>query len=217
MAVLRHLAERPWLTPRRAGEAAPEMAAEVPIARFGVWVFLAVVTMLFALLIVAYAGRMALEDWRPGPQIGLLWLNTAVLLASSAAMHWAVRAARRGDPVGARFGLFAAGLLGALFLAGQCLAWLQLTGLGEFPMTIPSVAFFYLITGLHALHIAGGLAAWGVTLSRVETGALSARSIQMIELCALYWHFLLGIWLMLFGLIFSGNNLSAVMAFCGLR
>jgi cytochrome c oxidase subunit 3 len=185
--------------------------------KLGLWVFLSVVTMLFVLLIAAYASRMAFEDWRPGPQLGLLWLNTLALLCSSIAMQRAAVTVRLGRIDDARPALLAGGLFAQAFLAGQVLAWLQLREMSAFGVTIPSVAFFYLITGLHALHVAGGLVAWGRTAARVwsEGGAAQAR--QAIELCTTYWHFLFGVWLVLFGLLFSGNNMSVVLAFCGLR
>jgi cytochrome c oxidase subunit 3 len=185
--------------------------------KLGLWVFLSVVTMLFFLLIAAYANRMALEDWRPGPQLGLLWLNTLALLCSSIAMQRAAVMARRERIGDARPDLLAGGLFALAFLAGQVVAWLQLRGMGAFGVTIPSVAFFYLITGLHALHVAGGLVAWGRTAARVWNEEDAAQVRQAIELTATYWHFLLGVWLVLFGLLFSGNNMSAVLAFCGLR
>ena len=72
-------------------------AFSLPTAKLGLGVFLAVVTVLFMLLIIAYAVRMALEDWRPAPPPRLLWLNTGMLVLSSVAMQWAQIAARRGE------------------------------------------------------------------------------------------------------------------------
>jgi cytochrome c oxidase subunit 3 len=212
------LAEKPWLTPQSA-TADLALAAEwrQPSGKLGLWVFLSVVTMLFFLLIVAYASRMAFEDWRPGPQLGLLWLNTLALLCSSIAMQRAAVAARRGRIDDVRPALLAGGLLALAFLVGQLVAWLQLSSMGAFGVTVASVAFFYLITGLHALHVAGGLVAWGRTAARVWGEGDAAEALKGIELTTTYWHFLLGVWLVLFGLLFSGNNMSAVLAFCGLR
>lgn len=218
MNVFRQLTEKPWLTAESAVAAPPHAAAfALPKARLGLWVFLAVVTVLFMLLIMAYAVRMAFEDWRPGPELGLLWFNTIVLLASSVEMRRATAAARRGRVGDMRSGLLSGGMLALVFLVGQFLAWRQLRGQGTFGMTIPAVAFFYLITGVHALHIVGGLVVWGMTTARVWGGAALAEVRQSIELCTLYWHFMLGVWLVLFGLLFSGNNMSALLAICGIR
>jgi cytochrome c oxidase subunit 3 len=212
------LAEKPWLTPQSAGGDLVSVGPLRPSSgRLGLWVFLAVVTILFFLLIVAYASRMAFEDWRPGPELGLLWLNTLALLCASIAMQWAAVAARRERIADAWPALLAGGLFALAFLVGQAVAWLQLSSMGAFGVTIASVAFFYLITGLHALHVAGGLVAWGRTVARIWREEDAAQARQGIELCTTYWHFLFVVWLILFGLLFSGNNMSAVLAFCGLR
>jgi cytochrome c oxidase subunit 3 len=212
------LAEKPWLTPQSAsGDLAAVGEPRQSSGKLGLRVFLAVVAMLFFLLIVTYASRMAFEDWRPGPELGLLWLNTLALLCSSIAMQRVAVTARRGRIDDARPALLAGGLFALAFLVGQVLAWLQLRDMGAFGVTVPSVAFFYLITGLHALHVAGGLVAWSRTAARVWNEGDAARARQGIELCTTYWHFLLGVWLVLFGLLFSGNNMSAVLVFCGLR
>ena len=96
MSILRQLTEKPWLTPYDLGPGRRRRRLGMPKAKLGLWVFLSVVTVLFLLLIFAYAGRMTLEDWRPGPELDLLWFNTAALIASSIAMQWATVAARRG-------------------------------------------------------------------------------------------------------------------------
>jgi cytochrome c oxidase subunit III len=218
VSILRHFTEKPWLTPQGAVlESALSARAGLPIAKVGLWVFLSVVSMLFMLLIAAFAGRMIDEAWRPGPDLGLLWFNTLALCCCSAAMQWASLAARRGRADDARSGMLAGGGLAIVFLLGQFVAWRQLASMGFLGMTIPAYAFFYLITGLHALHIAGGLVAWTVTTVRLWSGNEIATVRQSIELCTIYWHFLLAVWVVLFGLLFSGNNMSAVLAFCGFK
>jgi cytochrome c oxidase subunit III len=222
MSVLRHLTEKPWLTPQGA-LFEPDIEARLAKpdgrlnAKVGLTVFLSVVSMLFVLLIVAYAARMLDEIWRPGPDLSLLWFNTLALACCSLMMQTAVVAARRGRMGDVRSGLLAGGAFAVIFLLGQLAAWRQLASLSSFGMSVPAVAFFYLITGLHALHIAGGLVAWGRTVNRLWGGDEIALVRQSIELCSIYWHFLFGVWLVLFGLLFSGNNMSALLAFCGLK
>jgi len=157
-------------------------------------VFLAVVAVLFTLLVIAYAGRMAYEDWRPAPQLKLLWANTFVLILSSVALQWAQYSVRRGQMDAMRVGLLAAGAFTVVFLFGQVLAWRQLSAMVYFEMTNPAIAFFYLITGLHGLHLLGGLVAWGRTVSKVWGDFDVAKIRHSVELCTLYWHFLLGVW-----------------------
>ena len=87
---------------------------------------------------------MEFEDWRPTPQLRLLWLNTAMLVLSSIAMQWAQFAARRGEIDGVWVGLLAGGVFAVAFLGGQILAWRQLNMLGAFDITNPAIGFFYL-------------------------------------------------------------------------
>jgi len=180
-------------------------------------VFLAVVAVLFFLLVTAYGTRMAYEDWRPAPQLRLLWANTFVLILSSVALQWAQYSVRRGQMDAMRVGLLAAGAFTVVFLFGQVLAWRQLGTMVYFEVTNPAIAFFYLITGLHGLHLLGGLVAWGRTVARVWGDFDVAKTRQSVELCTLYWHFLLLVWLVLFGLLFTGNNLDLLLKLCGIR
>jgi cytochrome c oxidase subunit III len=193
-------------------------AFAVPTATLGLRVFLAVVTVLFSLLIMAYGSRMELEDWRPSPPVRLLWLNTAMLASSSVAMQWAKIAARGGKIAGVTNGLMAGGVFAIAFLGGQTLAWRQLNMMVAFDVTNPAIGFFYLITALHGLHLLGGLVAWGRTIAKVWRGLDVVRLRLSVELCTVYWHFLLLVWLVLFGLLFSGNdNLGALLTICGIR
>ena len=170
--------------------------------KVGLLVFLSAITVLFTLLIISYNGRILLaSDWRPMPDPWLLWLNTGVLILSSVAFQRTRRSARRGQIDGVRSGLRVSGGLAFAFLAGQLLASFQLIGLGYYASANPANAFFYLLTGLHAVHLIGGLVAWGRTQARVRRGYSAAQVFLSIELCAMYWHFLLFVWLILFTLM----------------
>jgi len=196
--LLRELSEKPWTTPQ--GPRAD--VATLPSATIGLRLFLGVVTVLFSLLTVAYGERMSYEEWRPLPDSWLMWLNIAVLVGASVALQWARVSARRGDLLGVRQGLTAGGFFTFAFLGGQIWAWQQLSGYDFIATTSPANAFFYLITALHGLHLLGGLVAWGVTTERVFRGAPLAKIRLSINLCAVYWHYLLGVWLALFVLLF---------------
>jgi cytochrome c oxidase subunit 3 len=220
MSLFRQLTEKPWL-PVPADAAGVHAGADgaQPNTRLGLKVFLAVVGVLFFLLTIAYAGRMAFEDWRPVPQPALMWQNTIALILASIAMHWAQYAARRNEWTHVKIGLLAGGALTFGFLIGQYLAWRQLMAEGYFELTNPAVALFILITGLHGVHLLGGLIAWGRTVDRVWRPGFSVASVRsIVELCTLYWHFLLAVWLVLFGLLFSGNdNLTILLELCGIK
>jgi len=174
-----------------------------PNAKLGLFIFLAVVTSLFALFISAYAMRMKLGDWRPLPDPDLLWLNTGALVLSSIALQWAHVAAKREQVDHVRNGLLAGGFFAFVFIGGQLLAWQQLGDAGYYAHSNPANAFFYLITGLHALHLLGGVVAWSMTTIKLLGGTEVARVRLSVELCAVYWHFLLVVWLILFGLLLS--------------
>ncbi len=217
--IFRALREKPWETVTSRADGGQNSGAPIlPATTLGLRMFLAVVTVLFMLLIISYGSRMAVEDWRPGPQPELLWLNTALLILSSAAMHWAWTGARDKNIGSVKNGLLAGGVFAFAFLAGQVLAWQQLGAMPNFSVTNPAIAFFYLITVLHALHLAGGIVAWGRTTLKVFGDYEMAKIRQSVELCTIYWHFLLLIWLVLFGLLFSGNdNLGIMLTFFGHR
>ena len=87
------------------------------------------------------------------------------------------------------------------FLFGQLVAWQQLLGLGYFASTNPANAFFYLLTALHALRLLGGLVAWARTWAKIRRGVALERVRLSVELCAVYWHFLALIWLVMFALM----------------
>jgi cytochrome c oxidase subunit 3 len=207
----RRLTARPWEAQgTQDGRDALELRAGPAPARVGLWVFLAVATSFFTLFIAAYFIRMSphlvqgvdLRDWRPVAEPAILWTNTALLLAGSAAMQYASTALRRGQPLGAGRGLFAGGAFAIAFLLGQCLAWRQLQAAGLYAAGNPANAFFYVLTALHALHLLGGLVVWGRAVARTSRGNATIASARLsIELCTVYWHYLLVVWIVLFGLL----------------
>lgn len=164
-------------------------------------IFLVVVTSLFALFISAYAMRMELSDWQKLSDPMLLWFNTGVLVLASIAMQASQSAARANNGAAARTRLLFGGLLVIGFLVGQGFAWQQLRADGFFGVDNPANAFFYLITGLHGLHLLGGSFVWARTTTRLFRGARVEDARLSIELCTAYWHYLLLIWVFLFGFL----------------
>jgi cytochrome c oxidase subunit III len=195
------LAAKPWLEEGVIADWREESPSSVPTAKIGLGVFLAVVGSLFALFISAYSMRMTMVDWRTLPVPRLLWFNTGVLVTSSIALQWAYMAARRNDMDGVIIGLLAGGVSAVIFLVGQLLAWHQLSIAGYFVASNPANSFFYLITAMHGLHLMGGLVALGRTTAKLWRGAELTRIRLSVELCAIYWHFLLLVWLVLLGLL----------------
>jgi cytochrome c oxidase subunit 3 len=202
---VRQLMAKPW--ERKQSESDDKFdgaAVALPPSRVGLWLFLAVITSFFGLFISAYSMRMELPDWRPFAKPGILWVNTALLLLSSFAFETARGATKRGDARKVKIGLVAAGLLAFAFLAGQWAAWNELHSTGQFPSSNAAFAFFCLLTGLHGLHLLGGLFVWAKTTTRMFVRHAKVDDVRMsVELCAVYWHYLLLVWLVLFGILLS--------------
>jgi len=201
MSIFRALMEKPWTTEGVVDDVYGVDLKSLPTPKFGLRVFLVVATVVFSLIVVTYADRMLVPDWRSLPIPLVLWLNTAVLILSSIALQWARVSADRGRVDGVKSGLLLGGGFAFVFLIGQLVAWRQLIDLGYFAATNPANAFFYLITALHGLHLLGGLVAWARTSAKLRRGVALEKLRLSVELCAIYWHFLLVIWLVLFGLL----------------
>ncbi|MEO1201405.1 MAG: cytochrome c oxidase subunit 3 [Pseudomonadota bacterium] len=193
---------QPWVA-----EAVDEHAHQAPLGAnakaVALTVLLAVITSFFALMMSAYSERMELGDWVPLGEPTLLWLNTGMLVLASVAFQWTRNAAVDGIRGRVIPGMFLSGTLTIAFIAGQLAAWKTLTDAGQGVAGSPANGFFYLMTGAHALHILGGLYVWARALVRLLTGREPASVRQSIELCTVYWHFLLVVWLVMFGLLLS--------------
>jgi Heme/copper-type cytochrome/quinol oxidase, subunit 3 len=204
------LMSKPWLEQGVASETSLPRDLPSSAAKMGLGVFLAVVGSLFALLISAYAIRMQISDWRDVPLPKVLWLNTGMLILSSAALQGARDAARKEEEDAVMIGLFAAGVAALAFLSGQLLAWRQLTADGYLLASNSANAFFYILTGIHGLHLLGGLVALSRTTALTWRGARPERIRLSVGLCATYWHFLLLVWLILLSVLtgWAGNALD---------
>jgi cytochrome c oxidase subunit III len=182
----------------------------IPASKMGLKVFMCVMTSLFGLFISAYYMRMghghgadaALGDWNAIAESPLLWLNSVLLIGSSIAMQGSHGAVASGSVSRTRSSLLIAGILTLAFLVGQLLVWRILRTSEIFSPQNPAVAFFYLLTGVHGLHLLGGLYVWGRTYLRLRESELIDVRLS-IELCSVYWHYLLIVWIVLFGLLLA--------------
>lgn len=192
-------------------QAAPGGAAAAGI---GLWVFMAVATSLFSLFIAAYVMRMNQTDWTAIAMPWQLWLSTALLVAGSVLLQQASAAARAALSARARFLLLAGGLCALAFLLVQLWAWQTLQAIHVMPAGSPAASFFYLLTAMHGLHVAGGIGAWGWVARSAwrEPTHVAWR----IALCARYWHFLLAVWVVLFATL-GWLTPEAVRFICGTR
>jgi cytochrome c oxidase subunit 3 len=147
------------------------------------------------------------DDWRVGPLPSLLWVTTAVLLASSAALEWSRSAARRSSPRVAQLAATLTAVLGAAFLVGQVIVWRQLMASGVGLAASAHSAFFYLLTITHGLHAGAGVlalvyAAFKVraAVGRSANGLVAADG--TLAPVAIYWHFVDVLWLYVFAMLF---------------
>jgi cytochrome c oxidase subunit 3 len=126
----------------------------------GLVVLLTATTMVFAAFTSAFWVRRGLSnDWSTTPLPAVLWVNTGVLLASSAVLEIARRVLKAGRRTDFNRYWTIGTALGILFLLGQALAWRQLNAAGVFIASNPSSSFFYVLTAAHAVHVLGGIAA----------------------------------------------------------
>lgn len=195
----------PWIA-----DQVSETAHHGPFGNFGntrligLTTLLAVVTSFFALICSAYALRMELGDWVPLSEPQLLWANTIMLILASMVFQWTRNAAVYKKQQRLLPGLIVTGILTIGFVVGQFVAWQQLQHSGQLMTSNPANAFFYFMTGAHAVHIIGGLYVWARATWKVSFGTEEALKIRRsIELCTIYWHFLLLVWLVLFGLLLA--------------
>jgi len=170
--------------------------------RFGLWLFLATLSMMFVGFTSAYMVRRLAPDWTPLKPPGLLWINTAVLLLSSATLEAARRRLRGWNPAGVSPWLTATGALGALFVAGQLAAWRVLAARGYFLSGSPHNSFFYMLSGIHGLHLLVGLVWFAVVLVKARRLAYTPGEADGLGMFATYWHFLTGLWIYLLLLLF---------------
>ena len=166
---------------------------------------LAAILMFFMALTSSYIVRKGLGgDWQPVRLPGILWLNTLVLLASSASIEVARRKHSEGETEAFRNWWALTTGLGIVFLVGQLVAWRQLAASGIFLATNPASSFFYLLTAAHGLHLLGGIVALFYVPFRAWHRSRITQS-TAAELTSIYWHFMDGLWVFLFLLLNLGR------------
>lgn len=175
--------------------------------RLGMWVGLASILMLFTALTSAYIVRAGLsDDWRPLAIPNFLWLSTALILASSVTFELARRAIKRVEVKAYNRWIALTAVLGLGFLTTQLLAWRQLVAQGIYLATNPHSSFFFVLTGAHGLHLLGGILGLGYLLLRTWNKLSSREAVIKRQSAAgvigLYWHFMDGLWVYLFLLLF---------------
>ena len=172
--------------------------------RMGMWLGLASIVMLFAGLSSAYVFRLGASlEWRTIEMPAFLLPNSCLLLASSVSLELFRRKLKRGLSANARLLLGLTVLLGVGFLSGQIWIWRTLSGQGIYMSSNPHSSFFYVMTGVHAVHLAGGILALSLLFARTCLATEIRAGLQTFaDVTAIYWHFMDGLWVYLFLLLF---------------
>jgi cytochrome c oxidase subunit 3 len=189
-------------TLQHRANAKPQSAAE-GASRSGIWVAIFAITMSFVALTSAlFVREGSAGDWQHIALPSILYANTLVLLLSSFTVEMARRAFAVGVVVEGRPANLALAwlvvtfALGLLFVAGQYEAWRQLAAQGLFLATNPNSSFFYVFTGMHILHLLGGVAALVYLIGQLAGSYTAFRRIAFAN-TATYWHFMGALWLYL--------------------
>ncbi len=188
------------------------------------WLGIVSIIMLFAGLTSGYIVRQGEGKWVEFALPDMFILSTVLIVLSSLPMQWALVSVKKGNNSGLRFGLLLTFLLGGAFVFTQYLAWSELFSQGiaftsrirdikgEFTY-IPSgeetlsqvgevsnvaASFLYVITGLHVIHLLAGMIALIIVFSRAILSKYSENNYNGVRMCAIYWHFLGGLWVYLF-------------------
>jgi cytochrome c oxidase subunit III len=178
--------------------------------RIGMWIAVASILMLFMALTSAFVFRAAVSGWQAIITPRWVWVSTAIIVASSFAFERARKSVRRDEDAAYRRWLTATIALGLAFLASQLLAWRELVAQGVYLASSPHSSFFYLLTALHGLHLTGGIIGLCFLLlrsnrtarDRVTEHTIRIRRRAAADAVGIYWHFMDGLWVYLFVLLF---------------
>jgi len=225
MGIFSTLTEKSWINSEQtSNQIKVSQIHTIWPAKTALKFFLAVVSVFFMLFTITFLSRsqsidfqaLSGEPWLPLSDASQLWWNSLILLFASICMHFAVQSCKKQQWNIFILSLSSSCLMTMAFIFSQVYVWQLLTQKGFFIYSNPANSFFYLLTGIHLLHLAGGMFA----LTRVyviywrhgHTLALLAN----LRLCAIYWHYLFIIWLYLFFLLTADSTTYKTIAlFCG--
>ena len=185
---------------------------------------LAVVSVLFFLFIITFLSRSQYPDfqalagppWQPFTDPSRLWFNTAILAFASLAIQLGLGGTRTGKMNVTVAGISAAVFFTLMFLVAQFDLWLHLQSMGFYLNGNPANSYFYVLTAIHGLHLIGGLLVLSNVVFRVWYDSDLDSLTAPLQLCTTYWHYLFGVWLVLFALLTSRpETINALAAMCG--
>src|SRR3990170_1384829 len=154
--------------------------------KFALWIFLVTVIMIFAALTSAYIVRQSDGNWMLFELPDLFLVTTGIILASSAMMHWAYLSVKKDNLEAAKLAIALTTILGISFLIGQYLAWGELVKNSVYLVGNPSGSFVYIISGLHGVHIVGGIIFLLIVFVSIFQSKVHSKNLLRIEMCATY-------------------------------
>ena len=165
------------------------------------WVSMVSMMMLFAAWTSAYVVRMEKKDWLKFEIPQIFYISTAVIILSSVTMNWALASAKKNDFKSLKSATLITLLLGFAFVVCQVIGWdvlytHKIVFAGKYSNA--SGSFFYVLTGLHLAHLAGGIIALIVVWIKALGQRYNSEDFLGVRLCAIFWHFLDVLWIYLF-------------------
>jgi cytochrome c oxidase subunit 3 len=171
--------------------------------RVTMWVVLAAIVMMFAALssVYIYINLTGADRGQAVSMPRMFYLSTGVILVSSLCLETSRRSLKQKQRSGSVRWLGVTLILGFAFLACQLIGWRELAAQGVFFASHPHSSFFYFITGVHGVHLIGGIAALFYLLSRLRRSPVSEKTDVAAHVVSLYWHTMDGLWIWLFVLL----------------
>lgn len=177
----------------------PEGPLSMHPKKFALWLFMVTVVMIFAAFTSAHIVRQAQGEWLIYELPLQFLINTGIIALSSIFLHLAFRAAKKDNVKQLKPMVLIATLLGFGFLAGQWAAWGDLVSAGNhFVGGNVAPSFLYVITGVHAAHLIGGVIYLLYILIASFRYKVHSRNMLNMEMCTTFWHFLGGLWVYLY-------------------
>lgn len=167
--------------------------------KFGLWIGMASITMMFAALTSAYLVRRPAGNWYEFKLPVQFFVSTIIIIASSITMEWAYKSLKNQNQKNYNYGIVLTFGLGILFLVSQILSWKALVASGITIDLSVSGSFLYALSGIHAVHVIGGIAAIMVCVANAFLNSFTVSSMRLlkVDLVRQYWHFVDIIWIYL--------------------
>jgi cytochrome c oxidase subunit 3 len=186
------------------GRRGPRRGLSPEAYRVTMWVVIAAIVMMFAALSSAYI-ILSFDKERPPVRMPrMFFLSTGIIILSSLTIETAKRSLKRENETRYRGWTIATLVLGLFFLAAQLMGWRELAAQGVYFASHPHSTFFYFFTGVHGVHLLGGIAGLSYLAIRARPGGRDGKVMRKetsAELMSLYWHTMDALWIWLFLLL----------------